>query len=153
MYTEDDDKVVVNKDKDNDYSNFYTSFIKSERAKNRRNASKTKKEPPKEKKKEPEVKKEETKEEDYSNYYSTFMENDSEKIETNHIKFEEDYPEVYNYDENHSKKDIVKIVILSILLIGVIVLLIFLVSKIGIFGNRADIVLTNESFIELFRTI
>ena len=136
MYTEDDDKVVVNKDSNN-YSNFYTSFMNNEKKKKKKDTKKTAKKnnPPKE--------------EDYSNFYDSFLE--SEKLknqegeepkqeDTNEYSVEDDYPEVYNYNDSNkiSKKNIIIIVGVALAII-ILILLLFLLQR-----KKADIILNNE---------
>ena len=162
MFTEDDDKVVKKKSKDD--VNFYTSFINSEKSKNGKNTKKEKK-------------KKETKEEDYSNYYSSFLENErkrkeqeekerneavainskkqksTSKLESKNIEIdeyalytdEEDYPEVYQNSYNEDNKiNIRKMVIFGVEIIAVIILLLIVIFKTNLFGNQPGIVLTDS---------
>ena len=146
MYTEDDDKVVVNNDSNSDYANFYTSFINDEKGKKKNKATENKE------KKSKKVEKKE--EEDYSDFYSSFMENEKKRKEEEkkknedeydvELKDEEDYSEFYNNDNN--KKNIFRIILFALGIIIVVALIFLLLWKTNLFdrSNKPDIVLTNE---------
>lgn len=160
MFTEDDDKVVVNNDKNSEYANFYTSFINDEKNKKKTGKDNSKKKKADEKK---------TEETDNANFYTSFLENERlkkepEEKESNSKKDnkketkesinneeyddsfeydENDFPEVYQFNENNdNKKRILKIVALALGIIFVIFLIIFIISKIG---GKPGIILTNDN--------
>lgn len=155
MYTEDDDKVVVNNDSNSDYANFYTSFINDEKGKKKNKTTSSK-----EKKNNNKV---EPKEEDYSDFYSSFMENERKKKEENskkntskeekkvetdedyELKDEDDYSDFYNND-NNNRKSIIKVILFALGIIILVALIVLLIWKGNFFGkgSKADIVLTNE---------
>ena len=127
MYTEDDENVVVNDNESNDnYSDFYTSFMNNEKNDKKDNKSNKKKKKTSKKK---------TNDEEYA------LDDDVDELSD-----EEDYKEFYGskekkVKEKKSHKKTIILIILGLLFVAAVVLSIIFLGKPR---EKPDIVLTNE---------